>query len=370
MADLGLIDFKLGLYIKINVNNGQNKFEVHISKNVAKMAILWPKIGQRHFGARASHGHNLAIFHQILTNEHTKMTSSFRRIEWNTILSSISLFYILVFWPHFCSEASHGQCCTYGLKTTLKLLVHVLAIMASSYLKIVFQQKSELNPPPLKECKSFKYLGLMVDNNLKFDIHVDYIKKKIQKRIGAMYRGSSLLPVKYRKMFANSLILPHFDYLDTIYGRASKTKLHELDVLYKKVAKIALGVEKTESSINVYKDMKWLPLHLRRQVHLSSYMLKILNGQSPSNFINKFKFISGGSRDGANCNLYTPKSKNLKNFYYLGAKAWNSLPVDLRNMSDPKVFGKHFKSRLLDSIINDPNYIVNNAYDYIYKLKN
>ena len=62
MADLGLIDSKLGLYIKINVNNGQNKFEVHISKNVAKMAILWPKIGQRHFGARASHGHNLAIF--------------------------------------------------------------------------------------------------------------------------------------------------------------------------------------------------------------------------------------------------------------------------------------------------------------------
>ena len=138
MADSGLIDSKLGLYIKINVNNGQNKFEVHISKNVAKMAILWPKIGQRHFGRRASHGHNLAIFHQILTNEYTKMTSSLRRIEWNKILSSISLFYILVFWPHFCSEASHGQCCTYGLKTTLKLLVHVLAIMASSYLKIVF----------------------------------------------------------------------------------------------------------------------------------------------------------------------------------------------------------------------------------------
>ena len=27
--------------------------------------------------------------------------------------------------------------------------------------------------------------------------------------------------------------------------------------------------------------------------------------------------------------------------YYLGAKAWNSLPIDLRNMSDPKVFGKN-----------------------------
>ena len=60
-------------------------------------------------------------------------------------------------------------------------------------------------------------------------------------------------------------------------------------------------------------------------------MFKIIRGQSPYNFINKFKFISEGSRDGANCNLYTPKSQNLKNFYYLGAEAWNNLSTDLRN---------------------------------------
>ena len=29
MANLGLIDFKIGLHIKGNVNVGQNKFEVH-----------------------------------------------------------------------------------------------------------------------------------------------------------------------------------------------------------------------------------------------------------------------------------------------------------------------------------------------------
>ena len=30
MANLGLLDLKIGLYIKVNVNAGQNKFEVHI----------------------------------------------------------------------------------------------------------------------------------------------------------------------------------------------------------------------------------------------------------------------------------------------------------------------------------------------------
>ena len=31
----------------------------------------------------------------------------------------------------------------------------------------------------IKECKSFRYFSLIIDNLLKFDLHVDYIKKKI-----------------------------------------------------------------------------------------------------------------------------------------------------------------------------------------------
>ena len=123
----------------------------------------------------------------------------------------------------------------------------------------------------------------------------------------------------------------------------------------------------TESSLNVYRDMKWLPLHLRRQLHLSSYMLKIINGYSPSNFMHKFSYVSGGSREGARCNLYIPKSSTLKQFYYLGAKAWNNLPQNLRSISDPKIFSKVYKTQLLNSITVDPNYTVNNSFDYFYK---
>ena len=148
MANLGLIEFKLGLYIKVNVNARQNEFEVHISKTWPKLPSIGTKQARCHFGARASHGHNLAIFHPILTKEYTKNDY---RVETDRMDSKAKLYLLAVefgFWGHFCSKASHGQCCTYGLKTTLKLLVHVLAIMANSYLKIVFSQKSGLNPPP------------------------------------------------------------------------------------------------------------------------------------------------------------------------------------------------------------------------------
>ena len=57
----------LGLYIKVNVNTGKNKFEAHISKHLAKIAINWHKIGQMRFWARTLIGHNSVIFHPILT---------------------------------------------------------------------------------------------------------------------------------------------------------------------------------------------------------------------------------------------------------------------------------------------------------------
>ena len=217
----------------------------------------------------------------------------------------------------------------------------------------------------ISECKVTKYLGLMLDSKLTFKQHVDYIKQKIMKRLGAMYRSSKLLPVKYRKMFANALMLPQFDYLDTIYCRASKTKLAELDLLYKKVGKIDLGVPQTESSVTMYKDMKWLPLHLRRQLHLSNYMYRIMNDNCPTNFRNKFRYVSGG-RSSNNCNLYVDRSSSHKEFYYLGAKCWNNLPSETRTISDITWFSKAYKNQLLLSSTTDPNYVTNNSFDHLY----
>ena len=59
MANLGLIDFQLGLYIKLNVNNGQYIVEVDISKH-------WAKIGQMPPLGKYINGHHSVIFHPIL----------------------------------------------------------------------------------------------------------------------------------------------------------------------------------------------------------------------------------------------------------------------------------------------------------------
>ena len=59
MVNLGPIGFQLGLPLSnINVNDGQNKFEVHISNKLARIANLQPKIGQDATFAQTFNGHN------------------------------------------------------------------------------------------------------------------------------------------------------------------------------------------------------------------------------------------------------------------------------------------------------------------------
>jgi len=245
-----------------------------------------------------------------------------------------------------------------------------LNIEKTQYMVFDGENESEfilVNDILIYECKQTKYLGLIVDNKLSFIDHIEYIKKKVVKRINAMYKSKSFLPIKYRKMFANALVLPVFDYLDIIYNKACKSRLLDLDILYKKVGKIALDLPQRESSIKVYKEMGWLPLHLRRQLHLSTYMCRVMIGISPPDLRNKFTYITGSNRSANNSNLFINRSKCNKEFYYLGAKAWNAIPIDIReNTSDPKEFSDKLKKKFIDSIISDQDYEVNNTFDFMY----
>ncbi|KAL5248062.1 hypothetical protein ACHWQZ_G017289 [Mnemiopsis leidyi] len=265
------------------------------------------------------------------------------------------------------------------MKSIFKWLqANKLALNCDKTNLLIFDSSNNLDDIPIEikndvtlvvhERKSQKYLGLIVDNKLNFYQHIEYIKKKVSKRIGAMYRSKSLLPLKFRKMFANALMLPHFDYLDIIWCKTYKTKLKELDITYKKVAKIALDVNPKESSISVYKQMGWLPLHLRRQLHLSNYMYRIVNENCPKHFIGKFTYISGGSRGGENCNLYTQKSKSHKEFFYLGAKAWNVIPQTLRACESVKKFSNTFKLLLLSKFSSDVMYKTDNSFNRFYQV--
>jgi hypothetical protein len=143
-------------------------------------------------------------------------------------------------------------------------------------------------------------------------------------------------------MFANALMLPHFDYLDSIWSWTYKKRLGELDIMYKKVAKIALDVSTIERDqsrctktwvgfLSIWDDR--FPLaHICIVLSMKPVQSILLGNLC-------ILYISVGSRNAEiteNCNLYTPKSRSHKEFNYLGDKAWNILPISLRECDSVK----------------------------------
>ena len=113
---LGPIDFLFGLPINPIVNAGQNKFEVDISKNVAKIANLRPKIGQIPLLSLDILGHNSIIFYPILTS--FILNCLFSRAESNgvQIKALFLLVKILVFGPIFAPRPHMGKIVRMDLK--------------------------------------------------------------------------------------------------------------------------------------------------------------------------------------------------------------------------------------------------------------
>ena len=219
----------------------------------------------------------------------------------------------------------------------------------------------------LKETKSIKYLGLIVDCGLSFKGHIEHINKKVVKKIGAMYRSKYFLPLRYRKMFANSLILPHFDYLDIIYNKATQNTLRKLDLLHRKIAKIALDVRATHSKKDTYVEMNWLPLQLRRQTHLATVMFKVIKGIAPPNICNLFSYCSG-LRSSEQCNLNVDSTASHKAFKYNAAKCWNDVPTSLREYDSFKYFRKGYKQVLFETYKNKLDYDYCNLYDSLLEI--
>lgn len=63
--------------------------------------------------------------------------------------------------------------------------------------------------------KTMKYLGVMIDSNLKMKSHIDYVCKKVAKKIGFLARISKNLNFMDKITIYKTIIVPHFEYCAT-----------------------------------------------------------------------------------------------------------------------------------------------------------
>ena len=90
----------------------------------------------------------------------------------------------------------------------------------------------------LTQVNSAKYLGVIIDHKLNWAEHISYVKSKISKGIGIMYKARHFLPKKALLMLYHAYIYPYMTYCIEVWGCASQTQLNCLFLLQKKIIRI------------------------------------------------------------------------------------------------------------------------------------
>jgi hypothetical protein len=185
---------------------------------------------------------------------------------------------------------------------------------------------------------AIKLLGVVIDNRLKFDEHMDEVEAKLRGRLRMLHRTSKFLGQHSRKTLFDTLILPVFQYSDSVFCGCSSEIQRRREVLQRLGMKYILGVPTDYSTESLYDRLDYLTSQERSKLHLLSMVHKILNSGGPlylkSKLINPdHQHLTRLSKSGLVITRGVDQS-----FSSQGPRLWNGLSEEIRSCKDFQMF--------------------------------
>lgn len=119
-----------------------------------------------------------------------------------------------------------------------------------------------LSGQEIERVTEFKYLGLHLDNRLRFDKHIQHVRKTISPLAGMLWRCRQYIPEDKKKQLYFAYIYSHMSYMMPIYGPyLYKNALKQLRVLQNKAIKSIFGLPRLTSTTYLYSNAV-LPVEL------------------------------------------------------------------------------------------------------------
>ena len=105
-----------------------------------------------------------------------------------------------------------------------------------------------------------RYLGILIDSNLSWKFHMDYICQKVNKTIGIISKLRHFVPLHVLLTLYRSLILPYISYGICACGHTAETHLHKLLVHQKRALRQMFFADPRTHTVQLFLETKKLPI--------------------------------------------------------------------------------------------------------------
>ena len=207
----------------------------------------------------------------------------------------------------------------------------------------------------LKKVDKFKYLGLIIDDKLKFQPHIIHTKAKLSQICGSSYRLKHFFNLSAARKFYYSCFYAIVTYCIVCYGGvwACSQRANILQNIQTKIVKNLFSTY-YPSSPNLFKEAGLLKLYDVYKLRVATYMFRIMQLEElpaiRNNLFLRTADHEHNTRYANNFILPVPNVLAIKiNFQYQFVDVWNNIPADIENSNTVKTF----KNKLIQYYLNN-----------------
>ena len=197
-----------------------------------------------------------------------------------------------------------------------------------------------LNNEMVKNKTSEDFLGLIIDNKLKFETHILGVCKKLSRTAGLLFKLKSYVPCKVLVNLYYSLVYPYLVYANLVWGGICSEHLMPLVTLQKRILRIINNSEFLAHTNPLFKKNNILKLSDVHNFILAQYMFK----RKQCNDVMFQRIHEYDTRGGDDAQqAFQRLTQTQRSVYFVGPQIWNSLPNYIRESDSLKVFRKQLK---------------------------
>jgi Reverse transcriptase (RNA-dependent DNA polymerase) len=212
----------------------------------------------------------------------------------------------------------------------------------------------KINDTVVQRVDEMKYLGVIVDPQLTFSNHINFLCKKLGKKIGFFRRISSDLTPWSRMIVYNTIISPHFSYCNSLLLSCPQECINRLQVLQNKCMRILLNCNKYTSINNMLERLNWISVEDTIKISNIVLIFKIIRRLVPEYLaqflVKRFDLHGRDLRSKNDFDVdFTLKSLLKRSLFQEGIRLYNGLPDGIKDIKNLYMFKvelyKIFKKR-------------------------
>ena len=208
-------------------------------------------------------------------------------------------------------------------------------------------------PMFIKPKEEIKILGIYIDENLNWNKQIKYVKKKSMNAILNLNRMKHILPERTKILLYNAIVTPHFSYADVVWNGCSKANSTKLQAAQNFALRIIKNKRKRESTTGILKELNFLNLKQKRQVHEAVFIKKALMNKLSHNITYKYleHLPNEKTRQAEQGKLNLPKhrtTKYEKSPLYRTIKTWNNIPESISE-NQPNLLKRKYQTYLIQN---------------------